>query len=145
MSLKSDIAEIVATLPGTPAFRYSRRSEENINGDNAPYPAVILIEPDQGGFNIQGMSGLARDRNNTFIQFLDKTVMGDQALDRETVVDAMKTLAVQFIQALNNSNKWQDIAETGYNWVLLVDYYDVNTAGIELNISQLINREPRPC
>lgn len=145
MNLKANIEAIVNAMTGPTTFRYGTKHDENINGDSGDYPAIVLLEPESGGFDVQPMNGSARDVENTFIQFIDQIVMGEQADNREQVIEAQKSTAVAFIQALNNSNLFQDIAQNGYRWVVIRDYYDANVAGIELNIPNLITKEIRPC
>lgn len=142
MSLTTEIQSIAISL-GV-AFRYGRKYDENINGDDAVFPAIVLLEVDQPGLRINKTTGQVWDRDNIFIQFIDKTVMCEQAIDREEVVSSMKLLAAKFIKELGNSKYFSDFGEN-INGVLLVDYYDVNVTGIEFNITGLTSIYPYPC
>lgn len=152
MNLRDQIGSIVATLQVeneqgaivAPTFVYGRKSEVNISVDNIPGPYVILIEPDQFGFYLPPGSGSLRDTHNVFIQFVDGIVMGENADYRHPVVVAMKRLAAQFIYALAKSEVFQDFGPN-IPGMLVVDTYDRNVAGIELNIGQLTDIYPIPC
>lgn len=143
MNLKSKIQTIVSSL-GV-AFRYGTKYDENINADGGVFPAIILLEPDNGGFNLAPVGGLIRDQDNVFLQFIDIIRMGEQAGYREPDIEDMKSLAVRFINALNATNYFQDIPITAMKWVKIVDVYDANVVGIELNIPLLTDMQPRPC
>ncbi|MDF3076136.1 MAG: hypothetical protein K0S09_25 [Sphingobacteriaceae bacterium] len=150
MNLKTQISAIVATMRSGVLledtteqpiyFRYGRKSDENINGDNESYPAVVLLEPDQMGFKVSSM-GQIYDRYNLFLQFIDQEVMGEQASERESKIEAMRSLAAQFIFLLNKENAFNDISES-VPGVTVIDTYDVNVVGIEINIS-LTDTQPR--
>lgn len=142
MNLRQQIADI-AFLTGA-TFRYGRRYDENINADNGTFPAIVLLEPDQMGFYVDVMTGASYDRYNVFIQFIDKIEMGQQASARDQVVENMRTLAATFIARLNESNEFQAFNAI-INGVLMVDTYDANVAGIEINITGLTDTYPRPC
>lgn len=143
MNLRNKIETIAGSL-GV-GFRYGTKYDENINADNGIFPAIILLESDNGGFNVQPMLGNVRDQDNVFLQFIDIIRMGEQADYRESTIEDMKTLAVRFINALNNTNQFQDIPENAIKWVKIADVYDANVAGIELNIPLLTDMQPRPC
>lgn len=151
MNLKSVIASIVAELVYFNSddeivqvtFQYGRKMDNNINADNDTFPAVYLIEPDMPGFRVKQVDGNVADRWNVFIQFLTLMApeMGQQAAYREAAVEQMRTLAAQFLYRLSKSDYFEDITET-IPAVLLVDYYDVNVTGIEINLASLTALQP---
>lgn len=144
MNLREQIGSIALDLTGSPNFVYGRKSEINISGDNAVFPAVILIEPDQFGFNLNPTTGAVRDSYNVFIQFVDQVDMGEDANYRHPVVENMRTLCAEFLQKLSASEIFQDV-NPNVPGVLVVDAYDVNVAGIEINLTQLTDIQPRSC
>ncbi len=154
MNIRDVIALIVSQLeyipPGSSvepepvAFAYGRKYDQNINADNQSFPVVCLIEPDMPGFRVKALDGNVADRYNLFIQFLDKAgegEIGQQASYREATVEAMRTLAAQFLYRLSASDYFEDITET-VQAVLLVDVYDVNVTGIEINLPNLTALQP---
>ncbi len=142
MNLRTQIESIASQLPNV-AFRYGRRYDENINGDNESYPAIVLLEPDQFGFRVSTSNGQMYDRYNIFIQFIKNGVeVGEQASARESIVEEMRSLAAQFIVKLNSANIFKDIPEN-IPGVLIVEAYDANVCGIEINISNLTDTQPR--
>lgn len=130
-------------LTGNPGFYYGRKSEINITGDNAKLPAVILIEPDQFGFNISP-TGAIKDTYNVFIQFVDQVDAIEDANYRHPTVESMRTLCAEFIRELSEADIFLDFNQN-IPGVLVVDMYDVNVAGIEINLAQLTDIQPRPC
>lgn len=144
MNLREQIGLIVSELPGVPNFVYGRKSEINISGDNAQFPAVVLIEPDQMGFNLDATTGGLKDTYNVFIQFIDQIEMGEDANYRHPVVEDMRTLAGTFIRRLSAADIFKDL-NVNIPGILVVDTYDVNVAGIEINLAQLTDIYNRPC
>lgn len=144
MNLREQIGTIAMALTGNPTFVYGRKSEINCSGDNFEFPAVVLIEPDQFGFSLNPNTGNVKDTYNVFIQFIDKIVPGEDANYRHPVVEAMRTLCAEFILKLSEADIFLDI-NANIPGVLVVDEYDVNVAGIEINIAQLTDIYPRPC
>jgi hypothetical protein len=134
----------VLQLSGNPHFAYGRKSEINVQGDNLTFPAVILIEPDQFGFNISASTGAVKDTYNVFIQFVDQVEALEDANYRHPVVESMRSLCAEFILALSDADIFQDL-NTNIPGVLVVDSYDVNVAGIEINLANLTDIQPRPC
>lgn len=146
MTLDEKIAQVVSKMQTPiPAFRYGRKQDENINGDNAAYPAIVLLEPDQPGFRISPSNGQIFERNNVFIQFLDitPTGMGEQANNRKSTINAMKLKAAEFLLRLNDSNLFSAFAEV-VPGVAIIEYYDANVCGIEINIAGLTDTQPLP-
>jgi hypothetical protein len=144
VNLREQIGSIAMSLTGSPAFYYGRKSEINVQGDDMILPAVILIEPDQFGFSISPYSGAVKDTYNVFIQFVDQVTMGEDANYRHPVVEAMRTLCAEFILKLSEADIFEDL-NTNIPGVLVVDTYDVNVAGIEINLARLTDLSPRPC
>lgn len=146
MDLKARIQTIVGTIqtedPAPPlAFRYGRKSDENINADSGTFPAVVLIEPDQFGFTVDPQSGQVRERANVFIQFITLCEMGDQAEARYDSLQLMRKYAAEFIFRLNATNLFQDLA-VNYPAVAIVDTYDANVCGVEINLGNLTSTQP---
>lgn len=141
--LRNDIGAIASNLGAT--FYFGRKHEVNADGDNLNYPAIILLEPDSGAFTISPTSGGITDTNDTFIQFVTKVDEISQFANyRYPEVEQMKALARSFVYELQRKDIWQ--AMNAINpWALIVDTYDVNVVGIELNLGRLTNIFPEPC
>lgn len=144
MNLREQIGSIAQGLSSSPAFYYGRKSEINVQGDNMVLPAVILIEPDQFGFNLSPSTGAIKDTYNVFIQFVDQVDAMEDANYRHPVVEAMRTLCAEFLRELSDADIFLDL-NTNIPGVLVVDTYDVNVAGIEINLANLTDIQPRPC
>lgn len=146
MNLRSQIESIVSTIDVgyDVAFRYATKYDENIKGDNQAYPAIVMLEPDQFGFRLSPQNGAIHDRTNTFFQIVDRRAeIAEMADYRESTLEAMRTLAARFIQALDDSNKFEPFTEN-IPGILIAETYDANVCGIEININ-LTEKQPRPC
>lgn len=128
-----------------PAFYYGRKFDMNIIADGATFPAVVLLEPDQFGFRVSAGTGQVFDSYNLFFQFLATTPvgLGEQANNREATIEQMRALAGLFIYRLNESNLFSGFNER-VGGVVIVDYFDANVCGIEINITNLTDVQPRP-
>ncbi len=124
----------------TPNFYYGRKSDINIQADNFAFPAICLIEPDDIGFVFDTLTGNIKDTDNCFIQFIDIHEMGNQAPDRLTAINTMRGLAAQFVNLVANDDGVDSIEFVTQNGVinvrgtLIVDGYDANVVGIEINL-----------
>lgn len=134
MSIKERIQELVLTF--SPNFYYGRKSDINIQGDNASFPAIILIEPDEIGFSVSTDYGTIKDTETCFVQFVDIVTMGEQAIDRVQVINDMRLLAATFVNSILSDPiiELQQAGTIGIKGVLVVDKYDVNVAGIEIQL-----------
>lgn len=148
MDLRAEISNLVAQLSTEPGFLYGRKSEINIQGDDAillqTVGCVALIEPDQLGFTLDPVTGGLRDNYNTFIQFIIQNDTGEQANYRHPYVQRMRNMAAEFIGLLNDSELF-DALNTNIPGYLVVDAYDFNVCGIEINLTQLTDLQPRLC
>jgi hypothetical protein len=119
------------------SFHYGRKFDINIQGDNKCFPAMILIEPDDIGFTVDMNNGNIKQYDTVFIQFVDIVPMAEQASDREDVVNSMRMVAADFVNRVINSKTLAVQSAGGIvnvRGTLIVDEYDVNVAGIEINL-----------
>lgn len=142
-NLKDHIGLIVTNQLGV-AYRYLRKSEENVAGDYSDYPAIVFIEPDQGGW-ANNQQGTIKRFTNCFFQFIvDYKDMGDNATQRDDKIESMKVLAERFINRIINDDDFE-VNVADFNFITIVEKYDSNVVGIELNIPKLIYTQPTPC
>lgn len=144
MDFKTVVKDIVENKMEGFTFYYGRRSEANYAGDALTFPAVVLVEPDTGGLSRDPNMGRIHQSRDLFIQFLDKVPMGEHAEERHPVVMAMSAAAADFVQELDRSDIFRDLPSY-LPMFLIVDRYDVNAAGWELNIPRLTPNAPGPC
>lgn len=142
MDNREAIQQVVAKMPGF-TFYYGRRSEANYGLEEMQFPAVVLVESDTGAFNLNN-TGRVKETTDLFVQFLDLVTMGEHANERHPKVVAMKSAASVFIQILDNEELYDQLP-TNMPWFLLVDKYDVNACGIELNIPRIMPLFAEPC
>lgn len=150
-NLKDRIGNLVLSLKAiidgeetAVGYRYLRKSEENVKGDYSAYPAIVFIEPDQGGWT-NNQQGTFKRFTNCFFQFITiYPEMGDDATQRDGYIESMKGLAERFIYQIINSEDFE-VNISDFNFVTIVEKYDSNVVGIELNIPKLIYTQPTPC
>lgn len=141
-NLKDRIGTIVLSLGVT--YQYLRKSEENVSADNHSFPAIVFIEPDQGGWK-NNQQGTIKRFTNCFFQFITLYEdMGDNATQRDGSIEEMKILAERFIQRIISSDDFE-VVTTDINFVTIIEKYDANVVGVEINIPKLIYTEPTPC
>jgi len=145
MTIYDYIREIALTI--TDNFYYGRKSDINIQADDFAFPAICLIEPDEIGFTVDTNVGNINDWDNVFIQFINKREMGNQASDRITAVNEQRDVAALFVDKVINH---PDISvqlqgsKLKVPGVLIVDTYDANVVGIEINLVLSLTY-PRGC
>lgn len=149
-NLKDHIGNIVLSLTANVndeeipvAYRYLRKSEENVKGDYSAYPAIIFIEPDQGGWT-NNQQGTIKRFTNCFFQFITTFEMAQDATVRDIAIEDMRKLAERFINRIINDEDFE-VNVSDFNYITVIDKYDVNVVGIELNIPKLIYTQPTPC
>lgn len=99
--------------------------------DRNPLPAIVHLLPDDGAMYIR--NGKIYDRENVTIAFLNKVARDASGDDQREVVDAMKTVAHEFVRALNDSGYFQPIEA----WSYKVYYNQLSSivTGVELTIA----------
>ncbi|WP_207425989.1 hypothetical protein [Pedobacter sp. SYSU D00535] len=142
MNLVNAIQSIVATLTGEPHFTYQGKFEHNVKGDDKDYSTanVNLLELEQIGFKKNSSAGGLRDRFPIFIEFVKQVDQNLTAEERRPVIEEMRLLAAEFILAVDESDLFEELPET-ISGVVVIDRYDVNVAGVEINLV-LIANEP---
>lgn len=141
-NLKDRIGTIALSL-GV-AYQYLRKSEENVSADDHAFPAIVFIEPDQGGWT-NNQQGTIKRFTNCFFQFITLYEdMGDNATQRDGSIEDMKVLAERFIQRIISSDDFE-VVTTDINFVTIIEKYDANVVGVEINIPKLIYTQPTPC
>jgi hypothetical protein len=96
MPIRNQIAAVVQTLTGAPAFLYGTVTELNTLADDAAFPCVFMypLQPIDVSPQVNGSV------NNNFpicLDFLFKTDFGQYTADNETYVSQALHLANEFI------------------------------------------------
>src|SRR5574343_288320 len=106
--MKANIAAIVSAMTGTPTFVHERTNMANITLDDSTFPLVYYQEFNTGSFNnsqYQITEGLL-----ITMQFLDRYAdLADTANTNDTIYEARKTAAKEFIRRFNASGLWERI------------------------------------
>lgn len=130
-----------AQMPGSPAFLYSRKSEQNANDDIDYSNGLInLLEIDQPGFAYNSTNGNLRRRYPCFIQFVKKLEPDTTAADRDSTIEEMMLLVAAFIIKIDKGDLF-DKLQPVIPGQAIVNYYDSNVVGAEINLI-LIPNEP---
>lgn len=153
MNIRDKIGSIVATLDGV-SFKYARKSEYNISADDIVFPNALFIEPDSFGLSVSGgQFGTLKPYTNIFIQFVTrmpnqeeptKDEIGRDANYRNAMIEEMKDLAKQFIYKVMNDDDFETIVND-IQMIPVIEAYDANCFGVEVNIAKLIHAFPLPC
>ena len=152
MNIRDKIGSIVATLDGV-SFNYARKSEHNVDADNIAFPNALFIEPDSFGFTPSIVSGNLKEYTNIFIQFTTrmpnqddpvKDEIGRDANYRNAMIEEMRDLARQFVQIILSDEDFENIIND-MPMIPVIEAYDANVFGVELQIPKLIHTFPLPC
>lgn len=79
----------------------------NIEIDNQPLPAVVYVLPASGELDFK--NGNIRDNQNGMLAFLDKVELDSNGQENDSVVDRMKSLAMNFIVKLNHAGYFEKL------------------------------------
>lgn len=143
MDLREIVQNIVSELSTAPSFLYGRKSEINYSADNVAQTFVALIEPETGAFQRSSI-GTLRDAYDTFIQFVGQIDPGEHADYRHPMIQQQMSIAKEFIRALDRSDYFLDL-NANIPFVIIVDNYDLNVAGVEINLARLASLQPLDC
>lgn len=125
--------EIIANGLGM-SYRFGTYKEVNYLFDRAqPFPVVAELLPFKGSFELKYAS--VKDAQDITLLFLDvdgKTVDSEKTGE---VVERMKTKALEFITALNQSGEFEPIDETTLQYFTIVKQFDKCLSGLEITLS----------
>lgn len=144
MNISQYIQSIVTQSLPNAHYEYGRNVDFNINGDDVPSDVVLCIEPDQQFLNLSPLVGTITDGYNLFIRFIQlipNIDIAEQAPTRVTAIDTQKKNAAQFIMDLSNDDLFKDLA-TPIQVVSVIEAYDGNWFGVEVNLKNLETIEP---
>lgn len=143
MTIVDKIKEIAISLPGAPAFSYMGKYEHNAN-DSLDYSQsrVNLLEIEQPGF-VLSPAGTLRRRYPVFIEFIKMADPDLTAEQRAGIVEEMLMLAERFIAAVSISDI--DIVGDTIQGITIINRYDQNVVGYELNIILLVGMPNTLC
>lgn len=103
-------------------------------------PAIIFILPVSGILQY-GQHGRIKDAENCAIAFVDKVDKEADGRDNETVYNAMKTTAREFINALNASGFFNPIeGDVAYNVIYEQLSSIVTGVVLQLQLKELVGR-----
>lgn len=100
--------------------------------DKTELPAVCELLALKGSFELKYES--VRDNQDVCLLFLDldqKTVDGEKTRD---VIDRMKLKALEFITAINETQRFEAIDETTLEYFTIVKPFDKCLSGIEITL-----------
>lgn len=142
MNLIDELKLLAERLEGKPVFAYSGKYEHNVDGDDQDYSSglVNVLEIEQFGFKRNRFTGTTRQRYPLFIEFVVKADQELTATQRNFYIEDMKELAAEYIELLDRSGLFEELPEV-IDGIQVVNRYDVNTVGVELNLI-LVPKEP---
>lgn len=142
MNLIDELKLLAGRLEGKPVFAYSGKYEHNVDGDDQDYSSgvVNVFEIEQFGFKRNRITGTMRQRYPIYIEFVVKADQELTATQRNFYIEDMKGLAAEYIELLDGSGLFEELPEV-IDGIQVVNRYDVNTVGVELNLI-LVAKEP---
>jgi len=153
MNIRDKIGNLALNLDGVASFNYARKSEQNVSADDLCFPNILFIEPDSFGFIPSIVSGTLKSYTNIFIQFTTrmpysndehKDEIGRDANYRNAMIEEMKTLAAEFVQLILRDEAFENVVND-MPMIPVIEAYDANVFGVELQIPKLIHAFPLPC
>lgn len=151
MNIRDKIGSIALSL--VDSYSYARKSEQNVNADDLIFPNILFIEPDSFGFTPSLISGNLKSYTNIFIQFTTrmpeqncsvKDEIGRDANYRNAMIEEMKKLASKFVQKILADDDFENVVND-MPMIPIIEAYDANVFGVELQIPKLIHTFPLPC
>lgn len=156
MNIRDKIGSLIAamsTVEEPISFAYARKSEYNITADDLVFPNALFIEPDSFGWVVSPSNGTLKPYTNIFVQFVTrmpdqefptKDEIGRDANYRNGMIEEMKAKAEQFIYLIMNDEAFENVSND-IPAIPVIEAYDANTFGVEINIAKLIHTFPLPC
>lgn len=108
-------------------YTFNDWTRANIDIDKIPLPCIVYILPPSGTFLLK--NGHAKDIPEAAIAFLDRTVLDDNSVIDDSVVEKMKRLALAFIDSVNGSGLFETV-EGELRYQVPVDILDSIVSGI---------------
>lgn len=136
-SIKDYIQTIATEALPSYSYVYGRQNDVNIQGDNQSSPMVACIYPDQQFLNLIALTGNIYDGYNLFIRFVEKLDnIAEQSPYYDDAVNRQKFAAATFLSQLSADDNFKDL-RTPIPIVAVIEAYDGNWFGVEINLSNL--------
>lgn len=97
------------------------------------FPAIAEILPIKGTFGMK--YGFVKDKKNVSLLILDVDKKTVDSGKTSSIVERMKSLALDFIKELNNTGRFEEIDDTDLQYYTIVKEFDKCVSGIELNVT----------
>lgn len=114
-------------LPLGVTYVYNDWTKVNVDFDKLQYPAIIFIQPASGNLHVK--NGQIKDQPDTQFAFMDKTILDDNGVGEDSVVERMKRLCYRFIKAFNESGLFEQLPED-IPYQVVIDHLDQMVSGI---------------
>jgi len=136
MRVDEKIKQIVESIPGL-SYEFNDWTRANVKFDYKKFPVCLYVLPASGV--LSNKNGNFRDYPNVLIAFLDKADLDFEGEENEPIVERMKTLAKEFVLAVNNSRMFEELPED-INYRTFYDTTDANLTGvgIEIQLKELV-------
>jgi hypothetical protein len=137
--MRNQIAAIVQTLNGNPAFAYGTQAELNTLADDITFPCVFLY-PFQPIEVSPQVNGSVDNTITVYMEFLFKTDFGQFTADNEIYISQALQMANQFVVKASKYREGEGRyfrikAGQKAKCVPVYNKFDVNTTGIGLTIT----------
>lgn len=111
-TIESTIKEIAAEQFAGFSYVFDTWDRADTKLEKLSYPAIVCVMPVSGQTTIKG--GRIRDTENIALAFLDAAPRGADGEDNEEVYNRMKVAGAKFLQAINETRKFEPIESAYY-------------------------------
>lgn len=126
-TVEGKIRAIVESMDADVEYMFCNWAQANVGIDGITKPTVVYVLPANGTFDVRWHQ--VKDKPETFIAFLSNTEFDFDGVKNDSIIEAMKRLAIGFVRALNQSGYFQQI-EGDLPYQVLYDHLDQNVTGI---------------
>ena len=133
MTIQEKIAAVAATFAGI-EYRFMNWAQLNVAVDDITRPTICYVLPPSGELTPSRSARAWKDAPTTQFAFLTPTDFDFDGAENDDKIEAMKTIAKQFILAINESGEFEMIDGEALPYQVVYDTLDDNLTGIILTV-----------
>ena len=132
MTVQEKIKEIAARIEDTD-YLFANWAQANVILDNIKRPTILYLLPPAGDFAVK--YNRVHDQPQTQIGFLAPTTFDFEGEENDEIIEAMKTIFLDFLRELNKGEYFEPIDATNIHYQVVYDKLDVNLTGIIVTLT----------
>lgn len=126
-TVEAKVRMVVESMEADVDYMFCNWAQANVELDQIHKPTVIYVLPPAGDFDFSWRE--VKDYPDAQIAFVCSTEFDFESEQNDALVERMKRLAVQFVNALNESGIFTRI-EGKLHYEVLYDHLDENVTGV---------------